>query len=195
MISAVVLAAGKDQGVGKSKLFLPWHGQAVLQWVLESVLASAVSEVICVVRDLAVVRAHIRLNDERLSWLVNDRADARQSSSVSAGLWAVDERSDRALLVAGDQPMRDSALIDTLIERSKSTSAPLVALRSTREIRNPVLLRRELFPQLLELKGDPDGRSLVKKFRDRVEWVGWHEEARSMDIADPKDGARLKQLA
>jgi molybdenum cofactor cytidylyltransferase len=195
MISAVVLAAGKDERVGKPKLFLPWRGKVVLQWALEVVLASAVSEVICVVRDLAAVRAHIRVNDERLSWLVNDRADAGQSSSASAGLWAVDERSDRALLVAGDRPMLDGALLDALINRAQRISAPIIAPSSKREIRNPVLIRRELFPELLKLKGDHDGRSLVKKFRDRVEWVEWHEEATFMDIDDQQDYARLKLLA
>ncbi|MGH7929205.1 MAG: NTP transferase domain-containing protein, partial [Candidatus Binatia bacterium] len=52
MVSAIVLAAEKGERMGKPKLFLPLRGKAVLQWVLESVLVTAVSEVICVVRDL-----------------------------------------------------------------------------------------------------------------------------------------------
>lgn len=195
MISAVILAAGKGERMGKPKLFLPWRGKVVLQWVIESVLASAASEVICVVRDLAAVRAHIAVNDERLSWLVNDRPDAGQSSSVIAGLWAVDGRSDRALFIVGDQPMLDSALLDALMDRSKSVQAPIVAPSFKGEIRNPVLFHRELFPELLNLKGDRGGRSLVKKFRDRVELLEWHEEAPFMDIDEEKDYERLKLLA
>lgn len=195
MISAVVLAAGEGERMGQPKLLLPWRGKAVLQWVLESVLTSAVSEVICVVRDLTAVRAHVSVTDERLSWLVNNQPDAEQSSSVIAGLWALDARSDGALFVVGDRPMLDSTLINALIDRSTRVSAPIVAPSFQGEIRNPALFRRALFPELLKLKGDHGGRALIKKYRDRVEVVGWHEEASFMDIDDQKDYERLKLLA
>ena len=46
MISAIVLAAGKAERMGQPKLFMPLHDKPVLQWALESVLATAVIEVI-----------------------------------------------------------------------------------------------------------------------------------------------------
>jgi molybdenum cofactor cytidylyltransferase len=195
MISAVVLAAGKGERMGKPKLFLPWRGKVMLQWVLESVLASAVDEVICVVRDLAAVRAHIAVKDERLAWLVNERADAGQSASVTAGLWAMDGRSDRALFTVGDQPMLESALLDALIDRSKRVAATIIAPSFKGQIRNPVLFRREVFPELLKLKGDHGGRSLLEKLRDRVELVEWKSAATFIDIDDEKDYERLKLMA
>ena len=195
MVTAIVLAAGKAERMGAPKLFLPLGGKAVLQWVLESVLATAVDEVICVVRDLAAVRAHISVTDDRLCWLVNDQADAGQSSSVIAGLWALDGRSDGALFVVGDQPMLSSALIDALLERFKEVSAPIIAPSFQGEIRNPALFRRELFAELLTLKGDHGGRALIKKYRDRVELVHWNEEATFMDIDNQKDYERIKALA
>lgn len=195
MVSAIVLAAGKGERMGKPKLFLPLRGKAVLQWVLESVLATEVSEVICVVRDLSAVRAHIKLADDRLSWLVNDQAEAGQSSSVIAGLWAVDGRSDGALFVVGDQPMLSSALINALIGRFGRVAAPIVAPSFQGAIRNPVLFRRELFPELLKLKGDRGGRAVIKKYQERVEVVPWNEAVTFMDIDDQKDYDRIKALA
>jgi molybdenum cofactor cytidylyltransferase len=195
MISAVVLAAGKGERMGKPKLFLPRRGKALLQWVLESVLASAVDEVICVVRDLNAARLHISIFDDRLCWLSNDQADRGQSSSVIAGVWAVDPRSEGALFVVGDQPMLDSALVNSLIERSKAGSAAIIAPSFTGEIRNPVLFRRELFPELLKLKGDRGARSLIRKHRDRVDLVHWNEAAMCWDMDAEKDYQRLKKLA
>ena len=46
MISAVILAAGRADRMGEPKLFLPLGGKPVLQWVLESALASDLDEVI-----------------------------------------------------------------------------------------------------------------------------------------------------
>ena len=195
MISAVVLAAGKGDRMGQPKLFLPWRGKAMLQWVLESVLTSAVSEVICVVRDLTAVRAHISVSDERLSWLVNNPPDEGQSSSLIAGLWAIDARSEGALFVAGDQPLLDSALINALIDRSIEVPAPIVAPSFQGEIRNPALFCRALFPELLKLQGDQDERSLLKKYRDRTAIVEWRDAASFMDIEDREDDERLKLLA
>ena len=195
MISAIVLAAGKAERMGKPTLFLPLHGKPVLQWTLESVLATKVIEVICVVRELAAIRANISLADDRLFWLVNNSADAGQSSSLITGLWAVDPQSDAALFVAGDQPLLGSELINALIERSKKVAAPIIAPTFQGQLKNPVLLRREMFPELLKLKGERGARALVEKYQDRLELVPWNEAAPFMDIDDQKDYERLQLLA
>ena len=65
MISAVVLAAGRAQRLGEQKLFLPLRGKPVLQWVLESALASDLDEIVCVTRELGPARQQLKLSDER----------------------------------------------------------------------------------------------------------------------------------
>jgi molybdenum cofactor cytidylyltransferase len=195
MISAIVLAAGTNENNGQPKLFLPLRGKAVLQWVLESVLASTVSEVICVVRDLVAVRAHISTSNERLFWLVNARAEQGESSSVIAGLWAVDAQSQGALLVAGHQPIPNPALIDALIKRFKKDSPPATAPTCKGEIGEPVLFSRELFPELLKLEGDSGAREVIEKHRHDAQLVEWKQEPTFMDITDEKDYEGIKQLA
>jgi molybdenum cofactor cytidylyltransferase len=66
MISSIVLAAGRAENMGEQKLLLPLRGKPVLQWVLESALASDLHEIVCVVCDLRAVRRRISLADERL---------------------------------------------------------------------------------------------------------------------------------
>ncbi|HXG53513.1 MAG TPA: nucleotidyltransferase family protein [candidate division Zixibacteria bacterium] len=195
MVSAVVLAAGRSQRMGEQKLLLPLRGKPVLQWVLESALASEVREVICVTRDLGFVRERIRLSDRRLCWLVNSAADRGLSTSVIAGLWAVDPNSDGALFLVGDQPMVRSQLIDALVDRFEHGGAWIVAPTFGGQTRNPVLFRRNLFPELLALKGDQGGRVLVQKYKDRAELVAWHDEVPFMDLDVREDYERLKELA
>jgi molybdenum cofactor cytidylyltransferase len=114
MISAVVMAAGRAERMGEQKLLLPLHGKPVLQWVLESALASDLHETVCVVRDLEAVRRRISLVAKRLYWLTNHAADQGQSTSLIAGLCAIDPKSDGALILAGDQPMIRRELINSL---------------------------------------------------------------------------------
>jgi CTP:molybdopterin cytidylyltransferase MocA len=55
MISAVVLAAGRGDRANEQKLLVPLRDKPVLQWVLESALASDLHEIVYVVRDLETV--------------------------------------------------------------------------------------------------------------------------------------------
>ena len=142
--------------MGEQKLLLPLRGKPVLQWVLESALASDLHEIVCVVRDLGAVRRRISLVDERLYWIINHAADRGQSTSVIAGLWAIHPKSDGALFLVGDQPMIHRELIDSLVERFENTHALIVAPSFRGQTRNPVLFRRDLFPELLQLTGDRD---------------------------------------
>ena len=98
MISAVILAAGRAERMGEAKLFLPLGEKPVLQWVIESALASDLDEVICVSRELESARRQIKLADERLFWLLNYAADRGQSTSVIAGLWAVNPECEGVML-------------------------------------------------------------------------------------------------
>ncbi len=181
--------------MGEQKLLLPLRGKPVLQWVLESALASQLGEVICVVRSLETARQHISLIDGRLFWLVNYTADLGQSASVIAGLWAINPKSAGALFLVGDQPMIRRELIDSLIERFERSRALIVAPSFRGETRNPVLFRRELFPELLKLTGDRGGHVLIEKYQDETELVEWHDAVPFMDLDVREDYERLKELA
>jgi molybdenum cofactor cytidylyltransferase len=191
MISSIVLAAGRAENMGDQKLLLPLRGKPVLQWVLESALASNLHEIVCVVRNLSAVRRRISLKDERLYWIINDAADRGQSTSVVGGLWAIDPKSDGALFLLGEQPMIQSKLIDALVKRFKDSAPLIVASNFRGQPRDPVLFRRDLFPKLLQLTGDHDGRELIEKYRKKTALVEWNDEASFKDIDVRGDYERI----
>jgi molybdenum cofactor cytidylyltransferase len=195
MISAVVLAAGRAQRLGEQKLFLPLRGKPVLQWVLESALASNLDEVVCVISALTSAQRQLNLSDERLLWLTNYAADRGQSTSVISGLWATNPGSDGVMFLVGDQPLIRKELINALIEKFKSSSAGIVAPSFNQEPRNPVLFRRDLFPELLQLTGDRGGRVLIEKHKKRTALVDWKDELPFLDLDIREDYERLKELA
>jgi len=180
--------------MGEPKLFLPLGGKPVLQWVLESALASDLDEVICVARELISVRRQIALTDERLFWLLNYAADHGQSSSVITGLWAANPASDGVMFLCGDQPLVPPELINTLIEKFDDTSAWIVAPSFKGEVRNPILFHRKLFPELLKLTGDRDGLPLLDKHKRKTVFIDWPEELPFLDLDVKEDYERLKQL-
>jgi molybdenum cofactor cytidylyltransferase len=195
MISAVVLAAGHAHRLGQEKLLLPLRGKPVLQWVLESALASELDEIICVMRELTSTQRQLGVSDERLLWLTNYAADRGQSTSVIAGLWATNPRSDGVMFLVGDQPLLPKELINSLIEKFRAGSAWIVAPSFNKQPRNPVLFRRDLFPELLQLTGDRGGRGLIEKHRNRTALIEWKDEMPFLDLDVHEDYERLKELA
>jgi len=178
--------------MGEQGLILPLRDKPVLQRVLESALASDLHEIVCVVRDLEAVWRRISLRDKRLYWLTNPAADQGQSTSVIAGLWAIDPKSDGALILAGDQPMIRPELIDCLVKGMKNRNTLIVAPSFQGQIRNPVLFRRDLFPELLQLTGDRDGRVLIEKYRKKTALVEWNDEVSFKDTDVRDDDEKMK---
>jgi molybdenum cofactor cytidylyltransferase len=195
VISAVVLAAGQAQRLGQPKLFLPLRGKPVLQWVLESALASDLDEIVCVTRELRSAQRQLDVSDERLLWLTNYAADRGQSTSVIAGLWATNQKSDGVMFLIGDQPLIPKELINALIKKFTSGSAWIVAPSFKNEPRNPVLFRRDLFSELLQLTGDRGGRALIDKHKKKTALVEWQDEFPFLDMDVHEDYERLKELA
>jgi molybdenum cofactor cytidylyltransferase len=194
MISSVVLAAGRADRAGEQKLLMPLRGKPVLQRVLENALASALHEIVCVVHNLEAMRRKISLVDERLYWLTNHVADQGQSTSAIAGLWAIDPKSVGALFLLGDQPMIRLELVNSLVERFKTTNALIVAPSFRGQTRNPVLFRRDLFPELLQLTGDRCGQGLIEKYRKKTSLVEWNDELSFKDINIPGDDEKIKAV-
>jgi molybdenum cofactor cytidylyltransferase len=114
---------------------------------------------------------------------------------VIAGLWAVHPQSTGVLFLVGDQPLIQPALVNALIARFESGTAAIVASAYRGQTKNPVLFRREMFPELIKLTGERGGRSLIDKHRDRTEIVDWDDEAPFIDLDVPDDYERLKALA
>jgi len=83
-------------------------------------------------------------------------------------------------------------LIESIITRHRRTLALIVAPRFRGQRGNPVLFARSLFPELLSLRGEEGGRSLIEKHRHLVEWVEVDSEEYFLDIDTSEDLKRLR---
>lgn len=176
------MAAGAARRMGRQKLFLDLRGRPVLQWVLEEVLSTGLAEVICVVRELEKARQAVLLEHPKLRWVVNRKAREGQSTSVIAGLKAISPHAEAALFILGDQPLIKRELIQSLIDLYRRSSALIVAPAFHGRTRSPVLFHKNLFADLLKLKGDIGGRGLMRTYRENVALLEWKDEAPFLDL-------------
>lgn len=118
----------------------------------------------------------------RLIVLENPRFAQGQSTSLKAGLSAIDERSEGVLVLMGDQPFVGPDIIDALIERAGVTGAPLVMPQYVQGRASPALFARALLPELMEVSGDKGGRDVIARYLDRAAIVDVPSSLAGLDI-------------
>ena len=193
MISTVVLAGRRLWQPAEKKPPAPPKGNSTLQSVLENVLASDIDEVICVADDLAAARREVKLADARLIWHLDTAAAQGQSAAVIAGLWASHPESDGIMFVAAELPSFRREVIDWVIGRFENSQAWIVAAMTGDQKPNPIMFRRELYPELLKLTGDDTGGSLLDKHFETTVLVEWQEEDCLPSEDQRQAQARLKE--
>lgn len=165
-VSAVVLAAGASKRFGLPKQLLPLAGKTMIEHVLEAVISTSVDEVIVVLGHAAEQIMTHTLPTCKIAR--NENWEAGISSSIRAGLEAVDCRAEAVLFVLADQPLVTSTALERILLAYYSTTEPIVASVCQGRRSTPALFDRRLFPELKTLRGDIGGRQVIARFEDEV---------------------------
>src|SRR6201982_3597617 len=112
---------------GQNKLLAELEGKKLVRTVAEQALASKASEVIVVTGHQAelVERA---LDGLKVKFVRNPNFAGGLASSVKAGIAAVSDNADGAVICLGDMPLIDAKLIDRLIEAFAPDRGNLIAV-------------------------------------------------------------------
>lgn len=179
MIAAVVLAAGLSRRMGQAKLLMPVGGRAIVRHAVEAVLAGGVDSAWVVTGpDVGPIEAALAGLEVQI--VVNPAPEEGQAGSVRAGIAALTPTVDSVLIALGDQPALAPSIIPALLAARRASARPIVAPRYRDGQGNPVLFKREIFPELLRLTGDQGARAIIHQDPGRVEWV-------DLDLPMPPD--------
>ena len=179
MIAGVVLAAGLSRRMGQAKLLMKVGGRAIIRYVVESVLAGGVDSVWVVTGpDVEPIQAALAGIEVQIA--VNPAPEEGQAGSVRTGIAALPASVDAVLIALGDQPLLAPAIIPALLAARRTTPKLIVAPRYRDGQGNPVVFKREIFPELLRLTGDQGARPIIQTEPARVEWV-------ELDLPMPPD--------
>ncbi|HEX9747751.1 MAG TPA: nucleotidyltransferase family protein [Methylomirabilota bacterium] len=179
MIAGVVLAAGLSRRMGQAKLLMPVGGRAIVRYAVESVLAGGVDSVWVVTGpDVEPIAAALAGLEVQIA--VNPAPEEGQAGSLRAGIAALPASVDAVLVALGDQPSLAPTIIPALLAARRTSPKLIVAPRYRDGQGNPVLFKREIFPELLRLTGDQGARPIIQKEPARVEWV-------ELDLPMPPD--------
>jgi len=190
VIAGIVLAAGRSTRLGRPKQTLLLDGRPLVSHVLGAATASTLDEVVLVLGYQADLIAGLA-GEWGQRTVVNPNCAAGQSTSIHAGLAAIDPSAEAALILIGDQPDVSTDIIDAVLDAYRAGGGPIVQPAYQGVPGNPVLFRRDLFPELLLVTGDEGGRSVLRAHADSIVTVPIRDRALPRDVDTEEDYAAL----
>jgi molybdenum cofactor cytidylyltransferase len=186
-VAAVILAAGRSTRMdGPNKLLAELGGKPLVRLVTEQALASKASGVIVVTGHQAE-QVEQALHGLKVKFVRNPDFAEGLAGSVKAGIAAVAENADGAVICLGDMPLIDAHLIDRLIEAFAPDRGNLIVVPVSHGRRgNPVLWSRRFFNELMTLDGDIGARHLIGKHNEAVAEVAVEGHGAFLDIDTPQ---------
>ena len=193
-VSAIILAAGSSTRMGRAKQLLPLGHGTVLEQTIANVRGAEVNEIVLVLGASAeTIRRQLPLSLLKgLNVVVNQAYGEGMSSSLRAGIAALDQGTEAALIILGDQPFIRSQTMNQVVRAYRLDQAQIVIPSFQGRRGNPVLLDRSVFSEVTALEGDTGCRAIFGNHLAGIAKVEVEDEGILLDIDDPDDYDRLR---
>lgn len=192
-VAALVLAAGRSTRMGAvNKMLAEIGGKPLVRIAAEQAAASHAQPVI-VVTGHEREKVEAALKGLSVRFVHNPDYSEGLGTSLKAGIAAVPEESDAAIVCLGDMPQVDAALINRLIAAFDPERGALVVVPSIDGRRgNPVVWSRRFFHDLMSIQGDIGARHLIGTYVEAVVEVPVSGEAALIDVDTPESLSAVK---
>ena len=194
-IAVVVLAAGLSSRMGgQHKLRLPLRdGRTVLEHAVDRAASWQPAQLVVVLQPEATDLAEA-LAGLPVQVVANPDYASGMSSSLRVAVSALSEQVAAVLVLLGDQPSIDGAIIASLLQAYEEEGRDITIPVYGDVAGPPTLFTRAVFPELVALSGDEGGRQVVRKDPSRVSRVALPAHSMPPDIDTVEDYARyMKQ--
>jgi molybdenum cofactor cytidylyltransferase len=192
-VAAVVLAAGRSTRMGAiNKMLAEIGGKPLVRIAVEQAIASRAKPVI-VVTGHEREKVEATLKGLPVHLVHNPDFSEGLGSSLKAGIAAVPEEADAAIVCLGDMPQVDAALINRLIAAFDPERGALVVVPSIEGRRgNPVVWSRRFFHDLMTIQGDVGARHLIGNYAEACVEVPVAGEVALTDVDTPESLSAVK---
>ena len=183
-VAGVLLAAGQGSRFGRPKALVELDGQTLAERGIGMLRAGGTDPVL-----LVTGAAEVELGpDHRVRTVYNDEWRTGMGSSLRTALRALADPDVGAAVVAlADQPLVGAEAVSRLIAAYQAGASVAVAAYDGRP-RNPVLLAREHWPEVIAMAtGDQGARAFLRARPDLVTLVECGDTGRPDDIDTQAD--------
>jgi molybdenum cofactor cytidylyltransferase len=190
---AVVPAAGMSVRMGQNKLLLTFQGKPLIAHAVDTLLASAVDEVVVVLGHEAE-RVREKLQGRKVRFIENRDYREGLSTSVRAGIEAVSSLAGAVMIYLADLPFLESEEVNLLIRalaEAKKLNKSIVVPFFRGQRGNPVILDFAYKEAILDVAGETGCRRFIKRNPDQVFAVEMETDHAVRDIDTMEDYRKL----
>lgn len=197
--AAIILAAGQSRRMGAvNKLLIEVNGKPMMRHAVDAARESGADPVIVVTGHQSdEVRAAA---GDQATFVHNEFYDQGLSTSLRAGISAVPDNCDGALIALGDMPKVGAEHLRRLVSAHDPDEGHLICVPTRNGKRgNPVFWDRRFFEDMAGLGGDVGAKHLIGDYEYAVVEVPMSDDAVLTDVDSPaaldrlaEDGTKVK---
>ena len=185
-LGCVVMAAGNARRFGENKLAARFRGKSLIRRTLEAVPEDIFDAV-------AVVTQYPEITElaREFSFIAirNEHPDFGISHTIKLGLTELRD-CDGVLFLVSDQPLLRQESVAELVELWKQQPDKIAALGHGGVRGNPCLFPARFFPELLELREDRGGNTVIRRHEEELILL----EVDGAELYDVDTAQALEQL-
>ncbi|BCR06766.1 glycosyl transferase [Desulfuromonas versatilis] len=191
-VSAILLAAGRSQRMGRCKPLLPLGERSVIERCLESLHGSGLEEIVVVLGHAAEQITQALAGQPVTVTLVrNPDPDSDMAGSVRCGLGALDPAAQGVLVCLTDHPLVRPATVSRLLAFHRAHPGFISIPTCAGKKGHPTLFPRQILEELAQA---PTLRHLVRRDPQRVRTLEVDDAGVVLDMDTPEDYRRALEI-
>lgn len=177
-INLILLASGNSTRFKGNKLLELVNYKPMYMNVVEKVLKLNFNKIILVTKYKEIKKA---LMDYPIKVIMNNNWELGISNSIKLGI-NTDLEADAYMFMVCDQPFISLETIEALMDKFIKSNKGMACVEYEGSLGNPTIFSGKYIKELLSLKGDVGGKSIMKKHLEDLEKVEINCEKELMDI-------------
>lgn len=190
LIAPIILSAGDSSRMGYPKALLPLGDRTFLSQIL-SVLEGLELDVPRVVLGKHAEQICQKISSRDVRIIINQNPERGPISSIRLAISALEPTCPGCLIWPVDSPLVSQSLVKQLVCTFMRSHAPMIVPGCGESRGHPVVVSRQLFPELLTSPLEEGLKTLVRKYSHQIAIVPTGETAAIEDIDTPEDYLRV----
>jgi len=179
--------------MGRDKALLSFRGRSFLETIIAMLREAGIERIAVVLGHHAgEIRGAADLGG--IEVVINSDYRQGQTSSLQAGLRGLATTPPRAIVLClVDHPAVSAEVLRSLLESFRQSAAPVTIPTLAGRRGHPVVIGRELLPELLALSPEEGANTVIRRYRQVTQFVPVHDPGILLDIDDPEAYLRLPE--
>ena len=184
---AILLSAGESSRMGRPKALLDWFGVPLVNAQIKSLTDGGIGRVIVVTGAHHQEIANELATDTEVVMVKNPKWLEGKTTSIKAGLSAIETDCETIVLLAVDQP-RPAWVVERALTSHLDSGRPVTSPRYSGHGGHPLFFDVSLLPELGNISEEREGvREVMKRYEENMNRVYFDNRIVRFDLNTPED--------